>query len=576
MGSSQSNLESIKDLEAGGHACFFYEEEEEHRAVLAEVLRSGLERGDKVLYLLEDHDPVTVMNYIADDRKGNQREGENLAFSRAEEIFLAGGTFDPDRVINWIEKECERTLAQGYNALRITGEMTWSLKGESDLEKLVKFESRLNNLLQSSRCFSLCQYDKRRFKPDILSGILNAHPVIIDGTLLYENFFYRPTREILQAEGSPSMFSYQLRRLRDYWEAREELSRSERYFRALAENAYDVITVLKADGTRVYASPSVKRVTGYDPEEMVGRTPFELMHPDDLPQVMKTFSEGLRSPGFTKKVEYRFRHKDGTWHTHEAVGWNLLEDPDVGAVVINYRDISERKRLEQELLERSEELEAFAHSVSHDLQGTLTSIDGFSQTALRAFETGDGDLERESLDHVIKAARHMESYIDALLLYAKAGFKEGAPVHVDLEEILMEVLTDLEEHITRKGAQVTVDDELPTVMAYPVKLQQVFLNLVDNAVKHMGDPPDPHIEIGVTREPGEFVIYVRDNGVGIPLDKQEAVFLPLERLAGAEIGGIGIGLPAVKRAVESWGGRAWVESTPGKGATFFFTVPAAD
>jgi len=576
MGSLRSNPGDINNLGAGDHVGFLYASEEEHRAVLTEFIRGGLERGEKVVCLLDNHDPTTIMDYIANDQDGTISEGENLALSRADEVYLAGDTFDPDRMIEWIDTENKRTLSQGYSALRFTCEMTWSLKGTPGSERLIEHESKVNDLVQGSKCLVMCQYDKGRFGHDILGGVLSTHPIVIDGTRLYENHFYYPRERILQDEGLPSMFSYQLKRLQDLSEEKEDLIRNAKYFRALVENSYDAITVLKADGTRIYASPSVKRITGYDPEEMVGRSPFELMHPDDLPLVVETFSKGLQEPGYTKTVQYRFLHKDGTWHIHEAIGWNLLDEPDVGAVVINYRDINEKKRLEEELRMRNEELEAFAHSVSHDLQGTLTSIDGFSQTALRAFSNGDRRGERESLDYIIRAARRMEMYIEALLQYAKAGFEEKAPVRVDIEEILMEVLTDLEEHITRKGAGVAVKEELPEVMANPVKLHQVFLNLVDNALKHMGNPPDPRIEIGAAKESHELVVYVRDNGVGIPAEKQDAVFSPLERLANTGASGIGIGLSTVKRAVESWGGRIWLESTPGQGAIFFFTIPIPD
>jgi PAS domain S-box-containing protein len=138
-------------------------------------------------------------------------------------------------------------------------------------------------------------------------------------------------------------------------EAEDALRRRERYFRALVENASDVVAVVNETGVIEYISPPVERVLGYRPEERLGRNVFELVHPDDAPRVIETFERGNRLPGHVESLEFRCRHKDGSWRVVEATGTNLLSDPAVGAVVINARDITERKLL-AEALQRSEQL----------------------------------------------------------------------------------------------------------------------------------------------------------------------------------------------------------------------------
>src|SRR5437868_1274729 len=130
----------------------------------------------------------------------------------------------------------------------------------------------------------------------------------------------------------------------------EALKQSEEHLRSLIENATDVITVLNREGNRVYVSPSVERSLGYRPEELIGKNPFELVHPDDAQELRELFTSGISQPGFIVSKEFRIRHKDGSWYIHEATAHNLLDDPAVAGIVINSRDVTNRKRLERRLI----------------------------------------------------------------------------------------------------------------------------------------------------------------------------------------------------------------------------------
>ncbi len=136
--------------------------------------------------------------------------------------------------------------------------------------------------------------------------------------------------------------------------AKEILQESEEYYRSLFENAYDIILVLNSDGTYKYSSPSMKRFTGHEPKELEYKNVFELIHPDDVQDIFKIVSQAIQEPGYTAHMEFRLQHRDSSWHIYEAVGMNLLDDPAVSGVVINAREITERKQLEAEL-ERSRE-----------------------------------------------------------------------------------------------------------------------------------------------------------------------------------------------------------------------------
>jgi PAS domain S-box-containing protein len=150
-------------------------------------------------------------------------------------------------------------------------------------------------------------------------------------------------------EAGKRFFTGIARDVTDRKQAQEALQAREEYFRSLIENATDIITVLNRDGTRRYVSPSVERSLGYRAEELIGKNPFELIHPDDAGELQKLFAAGMTNPGFLVTKEYRIRNKDGSWRVHEATAHNLLDHPAVQAIVINSRDITERKRLERRL-----------------------------------------------------------------------------------------------------------------------------------------------------------------------------------------------------------------------------------
>jgi len=165
------------------------------------------------------------------------------------------------------------------------------------------------------------------------------------------------TRPIRDREGQPIGFQGIYRDLTARKQAEAALRQSAAHFRALVEHALDFVVVLNQDGTVRYESPAVARILGYTPEERMGRNGFEHIHPDDLPQVRQTFTRAIQHPGATASLEFRARHKDGSWRTLEAVGINLLADPAVAGVVVNYRDTTERKRMEEALQTAYAELE---------------------------------------------------------------------------------------------------------------------------------------------------------------------------------------------------------------------------
>lgn len=226
----------------------------------------------------------------------------------------------------------------------------------------------------------------------------------------------------------------------------------------------------------------------------------------------------------------------------------------------------------KELSRSNAELEQYAYVVSHDLQEPVRKIAGFIDLWARAYR---GRLDEKAdvfVGQIVDAAERMSALIRDLLSYSRVG--RGAPLsRVDASAAARAALDDLSSLVAKTGAVVALGD-LPTVEANPIELRQVFENLLANALKFRGDKA-PRVEVSCERTPGEWVFRVRDNGIGIEAVHHSRIFELFERLHPRhEYPGTGIGLALCKKIVERRGGRIWVESSPGEGSTFSFTVPA--
>jgi len=216
-------------------------------------------------------------------------------------------------------------------------------------------------------------------------------------------------------------------------------------------------------------------------------------------------------------------------------------------------------------------LDSFATTVAHDLRTPLSLIEGYAQ--LMQSEKNTEEEKDTCLRSIISAARRMDELTESLLGYAQAGQPAGAIGSVDPLEVASDIVFEHSAMLESAGIDVILDEELPIIKVDTFKLRQVFANLVNNAAKHLNNCPHPRIEIGAESAGNLATFYVRDNGPGLEPELREEVFQPFKRFSSSSSPGLGIGLSTVKRAVEGWGGGVWVDSEPGKGATFFFTAP---
>ncbi len=188
-------------LQAGDHLCCLYATEEEHRAVLSPFMRQGLERHEKVLYIVHDHSAAQILSYLSADgvEVDPYRQRGQLTVRSSGDAYMPAGTFEPERMMALLRSETDRAVAEGYKALRVTGEMSWVLGGSPGAGRIVEYEARLNTFFPGSRCLGVCQYDRRRFEPGVLLDVLATHPLAVIGTEVYDNFYYMPPQDFFGA-----------------------------------------------------------------------------------------------------------------------------------------------------------------------------------------------------------------------------------------------------------------------------------------------------------------------------------------------------------------------------------------
>src|ERR1700682_4358337 len=256
----------------------------------------------------------------------------------------------------------------------------------------------------------------------------------------------------------------------------EALERREEHYRSLIEHSLDLISILNVDGTIRYVSPSHERVLGYRLDELVGQNVFSFVHPDDLAGIKESFA---RADG-AASLECRFRHKDGSWRMLESFGRNLSHVQGVSGLVVNSRDVTDRKRLEEQL-HHSQRLEAvgrLAGGVAHDFNNLLMVITGYSQMLLDSMHVGDP--ARDDLEQVVKAATRATDLTRQLLAFSRRQVVRPAILSLnvlvhDMDRMLRRVLGEDIELIA------SFAPDLKTVRADPGQLEQVVLNVAVNA-----------------------------------------------------------------------------------------------
>ena len=380
----------------------------------------------------------------------------------------------------------------------------------------------------------------------------------------------------------------------------QEARNSDVRFQEMVENSSDMITIRDHQGNLRFRSSSVKHILGYEPDEYVHRASYDLIHPDDLTEIKKSSDALTRGEIDIFQIEYRCRHKDGSWRILEGIARRYDDETiDLHGIIVNSRDITERKLVEKQLrnytskLEQSNrELQEFAYVASHDLQEPLRKVQAFGDRLDKKYAAELGDEGRDYVSRMRSAASRMQNLINDLLTFSRVSTKTQPFQSVDLKKIAEEVVSDLEIRIEQSSGRVEIG-ELPVLDADAVQMRQLFQNLIGNALKfhRPGDAPlvkvyaekiaatgasffvnGEEMQIGGNEDFCRIV--VEDNGIGFDEKYLDRIFTVFQRLHGRmEYEGSGIGLAVCRKIVERHGGQISAASRAGCGAKFYIDLP---
>ena len=377
--------------------------------------------------------------------------------------------------------------------------------------------------------------------------------------------------------GKPQHYICQIQDISERKRSESEKRRLSERLQTILEHASDGVHILDTSGNVVECSLSFARLLGYTREEAKGLNvkDWDARIPQD--DLVPTIQALLRAP---TTFETLHKRKDGSTFPSEINAHGIELEGDA-FLYASTRDITERKRAEMELRDYAERLEIsnrdlddFSYIVSHDLKEPLRGIHNYSSFLLEDYEDKLEEDGKYKLQTLMRLTKRMEDLLESLLFYSRIGRAEIAHQEVATGDLVHDVLQSLEHILAERHVQVEVARDMPLVTCDRVRAGHVFRNLIVNAVKY-NDNESKEVVIGWnSTDGGAPRFFVRDNGIGIPDKHKEKVFHIFKRLHGRDAygGGTGAGLTIVRKIVERHGGHIWVDSQPGVGSTFYFTL----
>ncbi len=374
-----------------------------------------------------------------------------------------------------------------------------------------------------------------------------------------------------------------LKEVKEKLEPSEENLKKEKRFTAMLIDALDLlIIVLDPRGKVLICNKSCEKKIGYKQEEIIGKDWFELVYPHDArSDAIECFHKMVKGDA-PDIIENYILTKEGDslniqWHSttiNDAAG--IAE-----GVILAGDDITLKQKIQKDLeiknlqlLKNVEDLENILSIVSHDLKNPLYIIQDFASILLQEYNES---LSEDGLYYIkrIKAnALNMEKLILDLLELSRVSRSKGVRQECPVSDLIQRALEEFRQVIRNKGIEVKISGNFPICFCEPERIFQVFMNLLSNSIKFMQDAENPTVEIGYIATPEEHEFFVKDNGIGIEKEYHDKIFVIFQRLQDVrDVEGTGVGLTIVKKIVETYGGRVWVESEKGKGATFYFTIP---
>jgi PAS domain S-box-containing protein len=366
--------------------------------------------------------------------------------------------------------------------------------------------------------------------------------------------------------------------------AQDKLSQSEVFYRTIFDTIAEGISIVNKNREVIFRNNSSNKILG----KIINRSgSFNDVHPDDREYIEKKYFEALQNPATSIPYEVRFRNSDGQYLNIEGDFINLLLIPEINGTISTYRDITARKRIEQEikassrllqiksdeLENKNKELSKFTYIAAHDLQEPLRMSINFLQLFERKYKDIVDENGKKYIQFAVEGSLRMNELILDLLKYSKLESNQLEYIEIDMNEIMKEIIRLFQNKLFLTKGSIKVINDLPVIKAVKSQMLQIMQNLIGNALKFKGVNV-PLVTISSIESDDEWIFSVKDNGIGIDPVYTEKIFEVFQRLhRREEFEGTGIGLAICKKIIDQYQGRIWVESVLGEGACFKFSIP---
>jgi PAS domain S-box-containing protein len=602
------------------HPCLIYETADEQADAYVSYLYGGLLQGELCVYVVDETHPEFILTAFRQrnvDVEDYYKSGR-LRIITKKDAYLTEGFFDINKMVTFWETTVAKALSEGYSAVRAAAEMTWSLGDEPGVNQLVPYESVLNEVFPRLKVSALCQYNRKRFDATTIKEMINVHPLVVAGNHVLPNPGFIPHNDFIKSHDEMEVqkmldvlaLSKQLQQrnleledaLRAQQEAVAERQEAQRLQQELEEaleaeqktrvyaesvkteleefvnNATEGLHWVGPDSKILWANRAELDLLGYTEAEYVGHDIREF-HVDKA--VIQDIFKRLNRKETLRNYQARLKAKDGSIK-HVLISSNVLwRNGEFVHTQCFTRDITDlalaRRQVEQadEIRQLNEELQSLARVVSHELQEPIAKIRSYLNLLSVRYKGRLGADADEFIGICTSSAKIVERMIEDLWLFARITKPDDDQVAVvSAGSILAGVIHEYKDQIDSTHAEISIG-ELPRVRYSEKHLKYIFESLLNNALTYRREGVRPSIAFSAELLNGHWQFAIQDNGTGIDQMHLRDIFKAFFRIGSRPgEGGTGMGLAISQKVVQSRGGEIWADSQPGRGSTFYFTIPS--